>query len=51
VFIGSHVSLKADVGGGTILTVHGDPDSALPSTGEAARISWAQDRAIILTGE
>ena len=43
VFIGSHVSLKADVGGGTILTVHGDPDIALPSTGEAARISWAQD--------
>ena len=51
VFIGSHVSLKADVGGGTILTLHGDPDSALPSAGESARISWSRDRAIILTDE
>jgi putative spermidine/putrescine transport system ATP-binding protein len=51
VFIGSHVSLKADVGGGTILTLYGDPDSALPSAGESARISWSRDRAIILTDE
>jgi putative spermidine/putrescine transport system ATP-binding protein len=51
VFIGSHVSLKADVGGGTILTLHGDPDSSLPRAGEAARISWSRDRAIILTDE
>jgi ABC-type sugar transport system ATPase subunit len=51
VFIGSHVSLKADVGGGTILTLHGDPDGALPSAGETARISWSRDQAIILTDD
>jgi hypothetical protein len=31
--------------------LHGDPDSALPSAGEAARISWSRDQAIILTDE
>ena len=50
-FIGSHVSLKADVGGGTFLTLQGDPDSALPNVGESARMSRSRDRAIILTDE
>jgi iron(III) transport system ATP-binding protein len=48
VFVGSHVSLKADVGNGTILTVDGDPDDVLPQPGDAARIAWHRDRAIVL---
>ena len=48
VFVGSHVSLKADVGGGTFVIVDGAPDSALPRPGDVARIAWHRDRAIVL---
>lgn len=48
VFVGSHVSLKADIGKGTILTVDCAPGSASLQAGEVAHITWARDRAIVL---
>lgn len=51
VFVGSHVSLKADIGNGTVLTVDGPPGADLPQTGDLARIAWPRDRTIVLPEE
>jgi putative spermidine/putrescine transport system ATP-binding protein len=48
VFVGNHVSLKAEIGEGVTLTVEGPPESSPPQPGDHVRICWRPDHAIIL---
>ena len=48
VFAGSHVAIRADIGNGTVLTVEAVPRADLPQTGQAVRIAWAPENAIVL---
>jgi putative spermidine/putrescine transport system ATP-binding protein len=48
VFLGNHVSLKADIGGGAVITIDGAPHAGLPRPGDSARIAWRRDQAIVM---
>jgi ABC-type Fe3+/spermidine/putrescine transport system ATPase subunit len=48
VFLGSHVSLKADIGGGAMITIDGAPHTGLPRPGDSVRIAWRRDQAIVM---
>jgi ABC-type Fe3+/spermidine/putrescine transport system ATPase subunit len=50
VFAGSHVALTIDIGGGLTMSVDGRSGDRLPQKGEAVRVCWDADRAIVLDG-
>ena len=48
VFVGRHVNVEVDIGGGARLTVDCAPDSTAARPGDVVRIAWHRNRAIVL---
>ena len=47
-FLGDHVSLKADIGGDAMITIDAPPDVAPPVPGSVARVAWRREQAIVM---